>query len=754
MQRFFRLVLDHPRTVIFTSIALVAVLSWKLPSLTVNPDMEALIPQDNPELLQMHALEDQFGGQDMALILVQAPDVFAPSVLQALRQLTDTLETLPYADRVTSLTNYLTITGDTSGMVVENLIPEDTLLPPDSLYQRALTDSLVMGSLVSYNRRYSLISVYAISEASDAQIYHDLATIISAFRSDSLGLELSGLPILRHSISRDINHDVRLFVPLGMALMALLLSFSFRSLRGLLLPMAVVLLSIGATLGLMAWLNYPLTIVTSVLPIMLIAIANDYGIHVITRYYEDLDAMEGAELKSVLFHGIQRVSRPILLAGLTTLAGFLALLSHILPAARELGIFTSFGILLSFILTITFIPAWLELLPLPGTKQKRHNASDRWLARILEQAGKLIYRHRRMVLGVTAIFVLLAAWGLRLVKVDSNPLNYYPPGSRVQRVHQIVDHHLGGSTSFSVVFHGEIKNPALLRRMSLIQEFLAHQQAVGTTISPADFVKKINQAMHAGDRREYRLPDSRELVSQYLLLYQLQAPDNVLDRYVDYDFTTGRIAVRLATLSIEGMENVIQRLRAYVKQHFDREQQPEVVGYAVLLGRLIPMLIQGQIRSLILSALLVALLTGLFFRSFSAAWITALPVSLGILAVFGLMGYQGVPINATTSMLSSIVVGIGIDYSIHFLYRFRDEIQAGRGDLEAYRIALKTTGVGIVINAFSVILGFSVSMVSSFVPVFFFGWLILISISVCLICAFTILPLTVITFRPAFIYQR
>ncbi|MCF6238439.1 MAG: MMPL family transporter, partial [Candidatus Marinimicrobia bacterium] len=306
--------------------------------------------------------------------------------------------------------------------------------------------------------------------------------------------------------------------------------------------------------------------------------------------------------------------------------------------------------------------------------------------------------------------------------------------------------------TMSVVVEGDIKSPSVLKQIDAIQDYLNDKDGVGYTLAITDFVKLMNQSMNGGDPAYYTIPDSRELVSQYLLLYSWESSDGYLDAYVDYEYGMAQIVVRMNTMDVYHMVDIQRDLDIYLDENISVDNQPKSEGYAVLLGNLMPMMVKGQTRSLILSVVLAALVTGLVFRSLAAALISAMPLAFAIAGVFGLMGYSGVYLNTATSMLSSIMIGIGIDYTIHFLFRFRTEIHHGLNDEEAIIKTLSTTGQGIIINGFSVMVGFAVCMLSTFTPIYFFGWLISVSIFMCLVAALTLLPVVLILTRPKFIY--
>jgi predicted RND superfamily exporter protein len=264
--------------------------------------------------------------------------------------------------------------------------------------------------------------------------------------------------------------------------------------------------------------------------------------------------------------------------------------------------------------------------------------------------------------------------------------------------------------------------------------------------------------MHADDPAYYTIPESKELVAQYLLLYTISGDPEDFDRVVDYEYRKGHMIGRVNVTGTTDIAAAVADIEMYAAQAFPTGSTPQIesiTGFSVLFKELISLVVTGQIRSLFLSLLAIYLLGALSFRSWVAGIFTIYPITIAMLIVFGMMGYQGIELNITTAMLSSILIGVGVDYTIHFLYHFREEIQHyGYSPHEALRVTLTTSGKGIIYNAMSVIVGFCVMMLSTFLPVYFFGWLLTFSIIACLVGALTLLPAALLVFKPRFIFAN
>jgi predicted RND superfamily exporter protein len=273
---------------------------------------------------------------------------------------------------------------------------------------------------------------------------------------------------------------------------------------------------------------------------------------------------------------------------------------------------------------------------------------------------------------------------------------------------------------------------------------------VDITTSIAMVVREMNEVMNEGDPAFNKIPGTREAIAQYFLLYSMSGDPDDFDKLVDFPYQHAQVTARIDDTSTTISRNVVDYAQQYLNDHPD-SPFTIVGGFADLLSELVRQVVRGQILSLLLSMVLVALLVALLFRSLMAGLLAATPLALAMALLFGLMGYLGIELNIPTAMLSSIMIGVGVDYTIHFLWRYRQERRAGLNPAAAVTTTLVTSGRGIVFNALSVVIGFSVLMISAFFPIRFFGILVVVSISACLIGALVVLPAIALIFRPRFL---
>jgi len=749
-------VLNYPRLIIGICLLITLLMGWNIPRIVIDSDIKSMLPKDQEIIVTTNKLEEIFGGSEIVILSIKSDDIFSKSTLTKLQKLTDEVESLPIVERVLSLTNAFELHSIADGFEVRDLIEQlpETEEERAALRQRIMNDEMLYGNIVSKDFQYTaVIAILPVTKrASDDQITYDTFNALKVKYSGPEKIYIAGLPLTRKAITMTMQSDMKALFPFGIALMIFLLVFAFRSWVGAFLPFIVVIMSVVNTLGLMALLQIKFTFISVMLPVMLIAIANDYSIHIIAYYYVECGSLQGLAKDEIVHRTIQHLKTPVFLAGITTIMGFLSLQTHILTPARQMGLLSSFGITVALLLSVTFVPAVLKLLDVPMVLQRGDNnlRVNRWLA----NWGQFFITNRKVFLIGSLLFVIVVVTGIPRIIVDTNPMHYYRKNAEIRVSNDNIDKNFGGSTQLSVLVEGDIKDPLILRKMDELTTYLEQEPTITRTISIVDYIKKMNQAFNSDSTQYYAIPVTRDAVAQYLLLFSISGDESNLSQVVNYDYTQAQIMARVNETSSVSLHKLLVDTRNYIKSQGEEAIFPTVTGFVAVVGELVNMVVQGQMRSLIMSLILVSLVCMIIFRSVVAGLLSIVPLSAAILIVFGLMGYAGIELNVATAMLSSIMIGVGVDYTIHFLYRFRFEVQQGLNAKEAVIRTLTTSGKGIIYNALSVIIGFTVLLLSGFLPIYFFGFLIVFSISACLIGALTIMPALMVIIRPKFIFDK
>jgi len=756
LKRISELVVRFPWLFIILFVGTTIGIGSFLRNASIDPELKNQLPPDFPTRVSMDRIEDIFGGTEMVMVILEADDVLAPETLKRTKKISRKMNRLGEIDRVLSLFELKDIRGEAGEMLVD---PAVKRIPRTDDEREALrrilkANDLVYGSVVSEDFRAVAVIGMLGPGATDA----DALTAVREILAETPGEEpvsLAGMPFVRENVSHDIRGDMRKFLPIGLVVIMVFLYLCFRQARGMFLPFIVVVMSVAVSMGLIPLIGWKIQIVTIILPVMMMAIANDYGIHLIAKYQEDNYPGNPYTKEELARRMIMDLGAPVLATAVTTIGGMLCLRSHVVVPAKQLAILASIGIAYAFFGSILFIPAVVALLPKakPIVDLKNDTGRRSWLDNGLFFLARGVSQRPKGVLIATIVIVAVVATGIRLIDVDANPVNYYKSDHPVARSATLVNDYFGGNSSLSVVAKGDIKDPAVLREVDELERTLEFHPNVGNTISLARVVRRMNRVMNDDDPAFDRIPDTREEIAQYLLLYSMNGDPDDFDRMIDFPYENAHIQARINTLNTAKIAETV----AFTKDYIDGLPDSPftmVSGFAAFFDALVDAVINGQLLSLTLSLLVICVLVAILFRSAMAGILASLTVGLAMVILFGLMGFLKIKLNLATAMLSSIMIGVGVDYTIHYLWRYRKERRRGKAPAEAVAETLTTVGRGIVFNALSVVVGFAVLITSTFLPVQFFGFLVVVSITSCLVGALVLLPAVSLVFRPKFLEPR
>ncbi len=734
-------------------LAVTVVFALPLKKAQLDTEMKNQLPPDLPTRVNLDKIEELFGGTDMAMVVLSTDDVLKQTTLERLQTITKKMERIKELQRVIGAFTAKDLRGEDGDMIVEAAIKR---IPKsdeqrEKLRKRLQDNPLVHGNLISKDFKHTVIIGFLDPKASDAEVVGKLEALITEVGGPEEAF-VGGMPVTRVSLTKDMRKDMRRFLPIGLLLMIVFLLACFRQARGVLLPFIMTVMSIIVAMGLIPMLGWKIHTVTILLPVILLAVANDYGIHLLARYQEDNAPGTNFTSAELAKRGIVELTKPVLATGITTMVGMLCLLSHLIVPAKQLGVLAAVGVGFAMVGSLVFIPAVLAVLPRAkpvfDVKQQKKDKTS-FLDRLLLLFARWVARRPRAILVGSIVISLGVGLGAFRVVVDTNPMSFYEQSEPVWRSTHLLNEHLGGWAGVSAIAEGDIKDPKVLQEIDDLEQHLKKNELVGTTNSIAAVMRKMNVVMHDGDPKFDRIPETKELVAQYLLLYSMSGDAEDFEKLVDFDYKHAQLMAKVTDSGTAAATEVLDYTRSYLAEK-NTGTFTMVGGFLDVMADMVHHIVWGQVVSMALAGLLVMLLTAMLMRSLIAGIFAVFPLILALTMIFGLMGFLGIELNLITALLSSIMIGVGVDYSIHFLWRYKDERQSGLDPFQAVERTLTTTGRGIVFNALSVVVGFIVLVVSAFFPVRFFGLLVAVSIFASLLGALVVLPAIVITFRPKY----
>jgi len=704
----------RPRLFIAAALVLTAALAPFVFRLRTEADVAKTLPEGDPGRRVMAVVDSEFGGADEVAVVVESRDIFAPAPLRALDSLAAALAALPGVSGVQGLTTLEDVRGEGDDMVISKVIDSVPADPRQlaALRLQVLGDERYRGTLVSDDGAAALL----LARLSPGSRREDVVAAIERVAGSSSladGVTLSGSPALMKFVRDWMTEDLLLLLPLVVLVLALVLLVSFRSWYGVLLPLAGVLLALVWTLGLVGLFRQPITIVMVVLPPVLVSVGSAYGIHIIERW--EHERRLGQNARAAAETAVGSTGLPVLLAMATTVAGFGSNFVMNIASVRLFAVFSALGVVFSFVLALTFVPAVLALVRSKPGHRPDSAARERRRADLFAGWGGWAYRRRRLVISGAVAVALLAGIAALRVRPSTDFVRYFKPGSKPARAAEVVNQRFGGMMQFEFVVEGDIVEPAVLEQMARFSAALRDVPHVTRVYSVVDVLEATNQAFNGGKPEFERLPEARDAVAQYLLLLSFSGSE-FLSRFITSDYRVARITARFDRQESGEIAAAMTKIRAAMDAAFNTAGADASVsagGMPMAVLALHQTIQSSQAASVVVALVAVFLLVAVVFRSLRLGLASLLPVLFTLAVSFGVMGVAGLKVDVVTAMLGSIAIGIGIDYSCHLIARRREEQAAGFAGEELARRTVGTVGPAIAANALAVGLGFLVLLLSS-----------------------------------------
>jgi hydrophobe/amphiphile efflux-3 (HAE3) family protein len=657
--------------------------------LAVDPSIDAMLPENDPDREYYEHIRLLFGNDETVLVALITDDIFSRENLDRVVRMTKRIEALVAVHHVESLATALDVRSLDGAMEV---VPFLESMPADAdgrvaLRKRVLANPVFAGNLVSKDGRATVLSVNLRDmperELVESGLIPDIERIVAEERGD-VSVWVTGGLFAKAKTASLMLEDIRRTLPLAIAIAMGVAWISFRSLRGVLIPTGTVLIAVVWTLGAIAAMGVPLNLLTLIIPTLLLVVGFAYAIHVVSEYYEVASESHEPPRSSgaVVREAMRRVTLPVVLTGITTAAGFLSLTTSPIQAIREFGAFNTLGIVFTCLVTLSFAPAMLVLLPLP-TRIRDREVGGRF-DRAAEWLAGFDIRNRGAILIAGAVIAIASVVGTLNIHVGSV---FVEPGSPLERSAAALDEYMEGANGLYVVFAanhaGAFKEPEKLQRIESFQRWLELQPEVGGTTSVVDYLMLIRRGFMDGVVQD-EIPDSKSMISQLFFF----GGNEDLERFVDSRFQTTVIHVRCRVNDTAAMEALLTRIEAQAEM-LPENIEATVTGNSVLLTRTIDDITRGQSQSLILAFGMIFVVLSLLFMSPRVGLLALIPNALPVLFYFGFLGLAGITLNSTTGLVACLVLGIAVDDTIHFLARFneaaRRRANEGRGVADALR---------------------------------------------------------------------
>jgi predicted RND superfamily exporter protein len=875
MRKFFR----HP-ALILGAIALITVFfALQLPRVELDNNNMRFLPEKNQARIISEHIDETFGGSVIILIGLERPygTVLEPALLARIREYSEAVKNIDFAGDVNSIMSTQFISAQGDAIVVADLVDGEFSGAGEEiaeLRRRVASWDVFRGAIISDDLSAAQIIVsldVSAGESTRPEVTASVIRIRDMAREMFDGLAevyITGQPIINNAINESMITDNLILIPLVIVVVLLVLFFSFRRLTFVILPLLTVITAVVWMVGAMALFGIKLSILSTLLPVLLIAVGSAYGIHVVTHYLEDTRAraLTAEEHQELIYTLVGKLVKPVFLAALTTFAGFVSFCFTSIVPMREFGLFTSLGVLAAFAAAVTLIPSLLLVRgPRPVKQRGKHPGEPDRINAAIAGFFIAVAKKRKLVLAAAALVTGISLYGLSKIVVDNNLVEFFRNETDISRSDRFIREYFGGSKELTLVVEADTSDdllaPEVLSAVDGLSAYLAGRVPVtGKVLGFTDIIKRINQVFNADESPEglrsagpesepaddafgfgdagddaaegfgfsgfgfdeyavsgtedapapevydmgrysaadilslldtaagksanlsgsdlvrelkrltnyegmayYEIPadparygkktseELRQLVSNYLVL--LAGDDNSGYSNDPFEPTALKTTIQLKTTGNQEAFEVVDIIHAYVEANFPKTVRVTIGGWAVLEGEVTNLIVNSQIISVALSVLIVFIIVALSNRSLASGLIAAAPIAIAVLCNFAVMGFFGIKLNIGTAIIASLAVGIGIDYTIHFMDFFRREYQRDHHDgWDFLRRTFVSSGKAIIINAVSVGAGFGVLAFSQFRILAELGALIALSMMITALVSLTVVPALLITVKPKFIY--
>ena len=724
MEKFLNRVSAYPWLVILVTIVISVgfFLAMKANS-RMETDLDKYMPQEHPAFVYSDQAEEWFDINDGIIIAIENKNgIYNSGTIQKVKDLTKALQKMDEInkDDVTSLYTADNIIGTEDGMDVKAFfkrVPktEDKLI---ELRQKVRDNEMVFGRLVSEDETVTVIIAEIEDDVFSQEFYHRLLDLAKTYEGPEI-LHVAGTPIVEGTLAYLGPRDMQRMVPVVILVIILVLMFVLRSVKNTIFTLLVVVFSLVWAFGLMAAVNIPIYAVSTMIPVMLIAIGVADGIHLYSHLDLFLLANPDAGKKEAVMDMIAGMWKPVAMTSITTAVGFISLVTSQVYPIKYFGIFTAFGVMMAMVFSLTLIPAGVLIFGLPKRKIKQKNEKEN-RNNFSYRFAEAVIRHKYITIIATVIIVVVSITGISKVWINSSFLEKFETDSDIVLTDKFINEHFGGTSSLNVILQAKdedtFKKPEVLKIIDSIQNEAVKLAVIGNSFSLSDYLKRMNKVMHADSAKYDAIPESQDLVAQYLLLYEMSGDPENLWQVVDYKYNKANLTLQLKSDNSKAINagiDVIEKFREQLQA-----EQIEInyagSGYKALIFT--DLILQGQILSLLMSLVIIIVLLSIMFKKIAIGFIGAVPIVITAVISFGVMGLLDIPLSTTTALISSIAIGIGIDYAVHFIERYKIYALETGDKNKTIRGTMHHSGRAIIFNAFVVIAGFLVLLASVFPP--------------------------------------
>ncbi len=721
--------LKQPLSVVLILIVITIAFGWRIPRISFRTSVYDMVVDSLPETVRYNIFKEVFGSDEIIRVVIKTDGIFTPRNYSVVEEMSGAIEKIPGVRRVISLPvikKGIELSGKWDLQKFKEVIQ------PVILFKK---------NLISDDQKTTILTVVLALDADQERVIHDIQALITNTAKPITAYQI-GMPLVSQAMARFSEADFKRLPPITLLLVAVMVWGLFRNVSFTIVVLGTVVSASIWTIGLMGWLQIPLSMMTMIVPVFLIAVGTAYCIHIISTYL--VCSQHASSRRHAVLETYQRIFLPTILTIVTTAIGLTSLLVNRMLAIHEFALLSCFGLFSFLIILLTAFPAALMLLPKPKLRSTQRTNTRDGFDQLLDFIVRLNLKHRKTILISIGVLVLLGIAGMFSIRVETNPIGFFKAHTSISRHFHDIYQDLSGSFPINVIMDGgeddffqDSKNIALIQKL---QHYLETLPGVDKTVSIADYMQMVHYAMNQYDPDFYMIPEEGFEIRMLVNNYKTMLGDDMLKSVMNPTFSKTNILLLTHISSSSDFLTIKDKILNHVKNEFPETLEWDVTGFGMVAAASSHLLTWGQAKSFSLTLVFIFLIMLILFLSTRVGFIAVLPNAFPIIITFGIMGWFGIHLSMVTSLIASIAIGLAVDDTIHYLYRYNREFKKDLDKDRSLRDSILHVGRPVLFTTIIIGISFAVLLFSSFEPTSIFGLLMVITMLAAVIGDLLILP--------------
>ena len=720
--------IHHPKRTLASALIITLIMGFGLQHFVIEDDMMKMIPKTVKTRVVWEEVKDEFGNTDPIFVAfgAEGQNLFQSTAMSDLWDFTKALEALPEVEKVRSLTNMNKMESEDGFLLIDDLVNKRDLSPEEiaDIEAYLIDNAELKKQVIAQNDDFFNIVVIPSGNTNEqvsvAKIIATAEKLLSEYN-----LHFGGPSYLIGIVGNLVRADAISLIRIGLLMMVVILLASLRSFSGVLMILCVIILSLIGMMGSMGWIRgltgserFVFSIMNTSMPIILMTIANSDSVHFLTKFFKKL-RITGDKEKAIE-QSIDSLMLPIFLTSLTTAAAFLSLVFAPIEYMTGYGVSIAIGISWAWILSITLLPSLIMLKNWP--LNSRAIRKPGLLEHIVNKLGSKIIKLPRSILIGGLLLVAIGIYGIKLVTTEVNMYSFFEKGNKIRDSLEFLDKKMLGSMNLVFLINGDMKDPEMLQQISQLQDYVEKNPSVSTTLSIADVIKRMHRTVMDDDPDYERVPDGRAKVNNLYTMYSMSGDPEDFSTLVDYEYSKALVTAILKNVSTESSVLFVNDIEQFVDKNFTKYKDITATGQLVVLRDMVELVIKSSVISICVSIVVITFIAAIFFRHFGWGILAVIPLSAAVIMNFGFMGILKIDLNHVTALLSSVIIGVGVDFAVHYISQYRRLARAEVPVKTRSHRVIDEVGYPIILDALSN-MAFGALLFSEFVPLQHMGGL-------------------------------